>query len=106
MLLTIDDLAKRLRIKPSTLYAWVAQGKIPHLKIHRLIRFDPEEIDHWVQSFQKEAFPPASTRLHTNRPVTLDGLIASATREVYSTRHGETRPKSSPKRKEGGDGAL
>ncbi len=106
MLLTINDLAERLRIKPSTLYAWVAQGKIPHLKIHRLIRFEPKDIDRWVQSFHKEAFPPASIRLSANRPVTLDRLIASATREVYSTRHGETRPKSSPKRKEGGDGAL
>ena len=106
MLLTINDLAERLRIKPSTLYAWVAQGKIPHLKIHRLIRFESAEIDRWVQSFHKEALPPASIRLSTNRPVTLDRLIASATREVYSTRHGEIRPKSSPKRKEGGDGAL
>jgi excisionase family DNA binding protein len=106
MLLTINDLAERLRIKPSTLYAWVTQGKIPHLKIHRLIRFEPEDIDRWVQSFHKGASPPPSIRASASRSGTLDRLIANAMREVYSTRHGETRPHSSPNRKEGGDGAL
>ena len=106
MLLTIHDVAELLRIKPSTLYAWVAQGRIPHLKIHRLIRFRPEEIDRWVQSFHKDGSPPASVLVRHSHQVDPDALIASATREVYSTRHGETRPRSSPNRKERGDGAL
>jgi len=38
MLLTIKDLAGQLRIKPSTLYAWASQSKIPCIRIHGLIR--------------------------------------------------------------------
>ena len=34
MLLTIKDLAEQLQIKPSTLYAWASQGKIPCVRIH------------------------------------------------------------------------
>ena len=32
----IRQLSAYLNVKPSTLYAWVAQGKIPCRKIHRL----------------------------------------------------------------------
>ena len=48
MLLTIKDLAEQLRIKPSTLYAWASQGKIPCVRIHGLIRFRPEDIEGWL----------------------------------------------------------
>ena len=36
MLLTVKDLTDRLRVKPSTLYAWAAGGKIPCVKLHGL----------------------------------------------------------------------
>ena len=41
----IAELAEHLHIKPSTLYAWVELGRIPHLKLGRLVRFDPDEVD-------------------------------------------------------------
>ena len=40
--LDITSLAERLGIKRSTLYAWAEQGYIPHLKLGRLLRFDPQ----------------------------------------------------------------
>jgi excisionase family DNA binding protein len=42
--LDIAALAERLQIKRSTLYAWAQQGRIPHRKLGRLIRFDPDDI--------------------------------------------------------------
>ena len=39
MLLTVKELADQLHIKPSTLYAWAAQGRIPCFKLHGLVRF-------------------------------------------------------------------
>ena len=39
MLLTVKELASHLHIKPSTLYAWAGQGRIPCLKIHGLLWF-------------------------------------------------------------------
>jgi excisionase family DNA binding protein len=48
-LLTVKDVAQRLRISPRTVYAMVAQKRIPFLKPPgtNLLRFDPEEIFAW-----------------------------------------------------------
>ena len=79
MLLTIKELAVQLRIKPSTLYAWASQSKIPCVRIHGLIRFRSEEIERWVMGFAK------------NRPVLpdykrrggdIDEIIAAAKRAI------------------------
>jgi excisionase family DNA binding protein len=45
----IRDAAKILGEKPSTMYTWIKQGKIPHIRIGRLIRFTPEKIDGFLQ---------------------------------------------------------
>ena len=89
MLLTIKDLSARLNIKPSTLYLWATQGKIPCRKIHGLIRFDPDTITAWLQAFEPNQAPvipavPSDSHLDVNR------LIEAAKREVYTPRHGET----------------
>jgi excisionase family DNA binding protein len=45
----VKDPSTILKVKPSTLYTWVCQGKIPHIRIGRLIRFIPEEIADLLQ---------------------------------------------------------
>jgi len=106
--LDVRGLSRYLNIKSSTLYAWVAQGRIPALKIHGLVRFRREDIDRWIESFAKE--PPtvpsinlrqAQSPLSIDLSSNLDRIIARAKEQAYNPRHGETRPKSSPKRKEG-----
>ena len=102
MLLTIKDLAEQLRIKPSTLYAWASQSKIPCVRIHGLIRFRPEEIEGWLIGFAKNrpALPD-----YKKRGGDIDEIIAAAKRAIYNPRHGETGPALSP-RKGGVNGAL
>ena len=98
MLLTIKDLSTRLNIKPSTLYLWAAQGKIPCRKIHGLIRFDPDAITAWLHACepnQATAIPPLPRDSHLD----VDRLIEAAKREVYTPGHGETITPS-PTRKE------
>ena len=92
MLLTVNVLSQRLQIKPSTLYAWASQGKIPCRKIHGLVRFDPAEIDCWLASFSSPRLPSMPTQIQTRRVdhTDLDRLIASAKRAVYTSGHGET----------------
>ena len=106
MLLTIKDLAEQLRIKPGTLYSWAAQGKIPCRKIHGLVRFDPLEVDRWLSSFSpsKTIHLQIGKRRADNSD--LNRLIASVKREVYTSGHGETRPRSSLIGKGEHDGAL
>src|ERR1041384_8466950 len=99
MLLTVKDLVKQLRIKPATLYSWAAQGKIPCRKIHGLVRFDAVEIDRWLSSFSTPQSLPLPPGKHRTDNSDLDRLIASAKRAVYTSDHGETRPRSSLIRK-------
>jgi excisionase family DNA binding protein len=83
MLLTVKDLAAWLNMKPSTLYLWAAQGKIPCRKIHGLIRFDPDTITAWLRSFepsQVAPIPPLNRQSHRD----VDQLIEAAKREVYT----------------------
>ena len=105
MLWTVKDLAQRLQVKPSTLYAWASHGKIPFRKIHGLVRFDPREIDCWLSSFSPPQSVPPQIGTRRADHSDLDRVIASAKRAVYTSSHGETRPRSSLIGKEEHDGA-
>jgi len=56
-LLTIDELAKALKVKKSTIYQWVHLGSIPYIKVGRLLRFKEGSIQKWLASRQVEASP-------------------------------------------------
>jgi excisionase family DNA binding protein len=90
VLLTVKTLSQRLQIKPSTLYAWANQGRIPCRKIHGLVRFDPTDIDRWLASFSPRQSVPPQIRTHRADHTDLEQLIASAKRAVYTSAHGET----------------
>ena len=89
MLLTIKDLSAWLNIKPSTLYLWAAQGKIPCRKIHGLIRFDREAIQQWLDTFGSHTCPFPSIHPGT-RDQDIDAVIARAKRSLY------TAPREKP----------
>ena len=95
MLLTIKDLAEQLRMKPSTLYAWVSQNKIPCVRIHGLIRFRSADIEGWLSGFAKDR--PALPH-DKNHGRDIDEIIAAAKRALYNPRHGETGPALSPRK--------
>lgn len=91
MLLTVKDLSAWLNIKPSTLYAWANQAKIPCRKIHGLIRFDQDEIHQWLAAFapaRRTVGPHSSPSLLQSD---VERLIAAAQRDAYTPPR-ETRP--------------
>lgn len=45
-----DQLAKRLGVAQGTVYAWVERGLIPHIRLEKCIRFDPQEIQEWLKA--------------------------------------------------------
>ncbi len=49
-LMTIEDLAKYLRVKKRTVYDWLKKGKIPAIKTVGQWRFKKERIDAWLDS--------------------------------------------------------
>ncbi len=95
--LNIAALAERLLVKRSTLYAWAEQGMIPHVKLGRLLRFDPDEIEAWLQKHRVEGIPEPASPGHRHGTDNIDALIATAKAEVYTraagnqTRQGQTR---------------
>lgn len=47
--LGIAEMADYIGVSKGTLYAWVCYRKIPFLHIGRLVKFDKQKIDQWVQ---------------------------------------------------------
>jgi len=102
MLLTVQELAQQLHIKTATLYAWAAQGKIPSLKLHGLLRFRQDEIEQWLASCERTP-QPEKRKPHPKRDAGADvaTLIARAKAEVYTSRPRGNQTEIKPHR-EGG----
>ncbi|MBI4376729.1 MAG: helix-turn-helix domain-containing protein [Elusimicrobia bacterium] len=49
-LLTVEDVARRLRLAPYTIRKWVRLGRLPAVRLgDRRIRFMSEAVDRWVR---------------------------------------------------------
>ena len=48
ILMTVEELAKYLKIKPDTIYKKVRKGELPAIKLGKLVRFPKELIDEWI----------------------------------------------------------
>ncbi|MEE9390583.1 MAG: helix-turn-helix domain-containing protein, partial [Candidatus Aminicenantaceae bacterium] len=53
-LLTVKDLGRMLNIHHKTIYRWTNEGRIPHVRIKGLIRFDMKEIKNWKEKNGKK----------------------------------------------------
>ncbi len=56
--LDVKELSKLLKIKVSTVYAWVHQKKIPYRKHGRKLAFSVEEINSWSANRAVEVYKP------------------------------------------------
>jgi excisionase family DNA binding protein len=54
-LISPEELAGALKIARVTAYQWVRRGVIPHLKIEGVVRFDPQEVQAWLESKRRAA---------------------------------------------------
>lgn len=52
-LLTLEELAKYLKISKHTLYKMLERGKIPAFKIANQWRFKKSDIDKWIEQQRK-----------------------------------------------------
>lgn len=53
-LMTVEEVAKYLKVEQSTIYTWAKEGKIPAIKIGRFWRFKKEDIDKWLEERKNE----------------------------------------------------
>ena len=56
--LTIDELAKYLKISKSTLYKLAQEGSVPAQKVGKHWRFHKEAVDEWLRKRGPIAPPP------------------------------------------------
>jgi excisionase family DNA binding protein len=57
-LMTYDEAAKALHLKLGTLYALVAQGRIPHVRLgRRLVRFSRAALEAWLREHAVASVP-------------------------------------------------
>ena len=54
-LISPEELSQALRVAQVTIYQWVRRGVIPYLKIEALVRFDPQEMQAWLESKRRAA---------------------------------------------------
>lgn len=52
-ILTIDELAKYLKVGKTTLYRLAQEGRIPGQKVGKHWRFNRESIDRWFEQNQR-----------------------------------------------------
>ena len=52
---TVEEVARKWRVKPSWIYQYMAE--LPHLKLGILVRFDPEELRKYLSSVRRGPKP-------------------------------------------------
>jgi excisionase family DNA binding protein len=60
-LLTIQEVAELTGVSVTTLYKWVSHRKIPHIKMGRLVKFDPVKLDEWIKQQTRMPMPNKRT---------------------------------------------
>jgi len=45
---SVQEVARFLNLHPKTVYAWVARGAIPHIRLGRRVVFSPADIGRWL----------------------------------------------------------
>jgi excisionase family DNA binding protein len=55
-IMTLEEVAKYLKVKPQTIYAWAQDGKIPAAKLGKEWRFRKSIIDIWFNEHIDEKF--------------------------------------------------
>lgn len=52
-LLTVDDVARMLRVDPQTVYRWAWTKRLPAIRLsRRVLRFERGDVESWVASLK------------------------------------------------------
>jgi PTS system nitrogen regulatory IIA component len=62
-ILTINDVAQKLKMSASTIYKYAERGKIPSIKIGSSLRFTEDQINHFLAQCINEIKPDTEIKL-------------------------------------------
>ena len=55
-IMTLEEVAKYLKLKPQTIYSWAQKGNIPAAKIGKEWRFRKSVVDNWFNKHMDDKF--------------------------------------------------
>lgn len=55
-IMTLEEVAKYLKVKPQTIYTWAQTGKIPAAKLGKEWRFRKSVLDKWFNNHIDDKF--------------------------------------------------
>jgi len=61
--MTLEEVAKYLKMKPQTIYLWAQKSNIPAVKLGKEWRFRKDVIDEWLNQRFDEKFRPIINKL-------------------------------------------
>jgi excisionase family DNA binding protein len=71
-LLSAEEVASILNVKPSTILEWALKGKIPSLKLSDgrkgIVRFNGNKLNKWLEKKEREPGNTGKTILNINSP--------------------------------------
>ena len=62
-IMTLEEVAGYLKLKPQTIYIWAQKGNIPAVKLGKEWRFRRDVIDEWVNQRFDDKFKPILDKL-------------------------------------------
>ena len=62
-IMTLEEVAKYLKMKPQTIYTWAQKGNIPAAKLGKEWRFRKDLIDEWLNQRFDEKFKSMIDRI-------------------------------------------
>lgn len=80
-LLSVNDVAEVLQVKPSTISYWLAQKRIPFIKFGEgkksLVRFSPKKLNQWLDEMSHDPedeneLPAKPSKMKKARQKTID----------------------------------
>jgi len=74
-IITIDEVAKYLRVSERTVYDWAQRGEIPAGKIGTVWRFKKSEIEQWVNSRLSGSKKPGTTAVIVDAILSPDRIL-------------------------------
>jgi excisionase family DNA binding protein len=67
-LLTVDEVARRLKLGRSTVYLLCKNNELPHVTIHRCVRIPADALARWLRSRSNGSSHMADAGAHTGWP--------------------------------------
>ena len=65
-IMTLEEVAAYLKVKPQTIYTWAQEKKIPAAKIGKEWRFKKSILDEWFDSHIDDRFQPFLDKLKSD----------------------------------------